>query len=197
MTMKLLRRIHLYAGLFLAPWVLMYAVSTIVMNHRALFRDKVGTGPQWQQRSEHSFQGAFPADASPQLQARTILAWLGMEGAFNARWQPNQRSLVIQRQRLVDPVRITFTPSDNRVVVEAQPAKTSALLERMHRRRGFEQDQAADDIWAFIVDAFIVTLLFWVISGFILWWQIKTTRKLGLAFALGGAALFAIYAALL
>jgi hypothetical protein len=197
MTMKLLRRIHLYAGLFLAPWVLMYALSTIVMNHRALFRDKPGTVPQWQQRSEHSFQGAFPADASAQLQARTILAWLGMEGAFNARVNQQSGALTIQRQRLVDPVRITFRPSDNRVVVEGQPAKTPALLERLHRRRGYEQNQAADDIWAFIVDAFILTLLFWVISGFILWWQIKATRKLGLAFALGGAAIFAFYAALL
>lgn len=195
--MKLLRRIHLYAGLFLAPWVLMYALSTIAMNHRALFRDKDEAAPQWHARSEHVFRGAFPHDASPQLQARTILAWLDMEGAHNARWQPQQAALVIQRQRLLDPVRITYTPSDGRVAVEAQSGKPSALLERMHRRRGYERDHAADGIWAFIVDSFIAVMLFWVLSGFILWWQMKATRRLGLAFALGGAAIFAFYSAVL
>mgnify|MGYP003337031680 CR=1 FL=1 len=33
----LLRRIHLYLALFLAPWVLMYTASTFVMNHRSWF----------------------------------------------------------------------------------------------------------------------------------------------------------------
>ncbi len=28
-----LRRAHMYAGLFLVPWVLIYATSTMVMNH--------------------------------------------------------------------------------------------------------------------------------------------------------------------
>lgn len=195
--MKLLRRVHLYAGLYLAPWALMYALSTIAMNHRALFQDKGEATPQWHTRSEHVFRGAFPTDAPPQLQARTILAWLGMEGAHNARWQAQQGTLVIHRQRLVDPVRITFTPSDNRVIIEGQHPKASALLERMHRRRGYERDHAADDIWAFIVDAFIVVMLFWVLSGFVLWWQMKATRRLGLAFALGGATIFAFYAAVL
>lgn len=195
--MKLLRRIHLYAGMFLAPWALMYALSTIAMNHRALFQDNGEAAPQWHTRSEHVFRGAFPSDASPRLQAQAILAWLGMEGAHNARWQEQQGTLVIQRQRLIDPVRITFTPSDSRVIIEGQQAKAPALLERMHRRRGYERDHAADDIWAFIVDAFIVVMLFWVLSGFILWWQMKTTRRLGLAFALGGAAIFAFYAAVL
>lgn len=197
MWMKLLRRVHLYAGLFLAPWVLMYALSTVAMNHRALFQDRGEAAPQWHKRSEQVFRGAFPSDASPQLQARTILAWLGMEGAHNARWQAQQGTLVIQRQRLIDPVRITFTPADNRVMVEGQPTKTSALLERLHRRRGYERDHTADDIWAFIVDAFILVMLFWVLSGFILWWQMKATRKLGLTFALCGAAIFAFYAAAL
>jgi len=195
--MKLLRRIHLYAGLFLAPWALMYALSTIAMNHRAWFTGNPGEAPPWQLRSEHTFRGVFPGGASPQVQAGAILAWLGMEGAFTARWQQKDGALIIQRQRLVDPARVTFTPSDNRVVVEGQTQRATALLERMHRRRGYERGFAADLTWAFIVDAFIAVMLFWAGSGFLLWWQMKATRRLGLAFALGGAALFAFYAAVL
>ena len=194
MVTKLLRRIHLYAGLFLVPWVLMYALSTMAMNHRALFNDPNAQGPQWEKRMERTFDGVFPPDAPVPLQARTLLAWLEMDGAHNARWQAKQSALVIQRQRLTDPIRITYTPADKRVIVEGQPAKTSALLERMHRRRGFDRDYAADDIWAFVVDAFIIAMLFWVISGFWLWWLMKPTRRLGFVFALAGAAVFALYA---
>ncbi len=194
MVTKLLRRIHLYAGLFLAPWVLMYAISTVAMIHRALFDDGNAKGPQWEKRVERAFDGVFPQDAPVSLQARTLLAWLELDGAHNARWIPEQATLVIQRQQMIDPVRITYTPADKRVVVEGQAGKTSALLERMHRRRGYERDYAADDVWAFVVDAFIVAMLFWVISGLWLWWQMKATRRLGFAFALGGAAVFALYA---
>lgn len=36
-TMILLRRIHLYAGLFLLPWVLLYGVTGAMFNHQGLF----------------------------------------------------------------------------------------------------------------------------------------------------------------
>ena len=35
----IIRRIHLYLALFLTPWMLMYAISTVVMNHRGFFKD--------------------------------------------------------------------------------------------------------------------------------------------------------------
>jgi hypothetical protein len=31
-----LRRTHLYLGLFVTPWLMMYALSTLVFNHAAL-----------------------------------------------------------------------------------------------------------------------------------------------------------------
>jgi hypothetical protein len=194
MLSKLLRRIHLYTGFFLAPWVLMYAASTIVMNHRPFFVGEQPAPPRWEQRAEQKFDGVLPEGGTASEQARVILAALDLDGAHNARWNPDKTALVIQRQRMSDPLRITYTPADGKVLVEGQAAKTTALLERMHRRRGFAQDYATDDVWAFIVDAFIVAMVFWVVSGFILWWQMKATRRWGLAFALGGLAVFIGYA---
>jgi hypothetical protein len=45
MLSKVLRRTHMYVALFLFPWVLMYAVSTLVMNHRAVFTARDGERP--------------------------------------------------------------------------------------------------------------------------------------------------------
>ena len=44
-TSLIIRRTHMYLGLFLFPWMLMYALSTMVMNHRALFVATYGAGP--------------------------------------------------------------------------------------------------------------------------------------------------------
>jgi hypothetical protein len=194
MLSKLLRRIHLYTGFFLAPWVLMYAVSTVAMNHRTFFSGEGEEGPRWELRAEQVFEGVLPEGGTASAQARVILASLDLDGAHNARWNADKTALLIQRQQMRDPLRIRYTPGDGKVRIEGQQAKTSALLERMHRRRGYMQDYAADDAWAFIVDLFIAALLFWVVSGFILWWQMKATRRWGLAFALGGLAVFIGYA---
>jgi len=172
----------------------MYAVSTIAMNHRAWFSGEPASPPQWEKRSELSFDGVLLQHGPASGQAQVILAFLDLDGAHNARWNADKSALVIQRQRLRDPLRITYTPGDGKVFIEGQPAKTSALLERMHRRRGYAQDYATDDVWAFSVDAFIIAMVFWVVSGFILWWQMKATRPMGLAFALGGLAVFIGYA---
>ena len=37
MFSRFVRRTHMYLGLALFPWMLMYALSTLVMNHRAMF----------------------------------------------------------------------------------------------------------------------------------------------------------------
>lgn len=39
-AMKLVRRIHLYAGLFMTPWVFLYGVSACLFNHPELFADQ-------------------------------------------------------------------------------------------------------------------------------------------------------------
>src|ERR1043165_7961536 len=38
--MTVLRRAHLYAGLFLLPWVVLYAVTAFLFNHPTAFSDQ-------------------------------------------------------------------------------------------------------------------------------------------------------------
>jgi hypothetical protein len=37
MFSKFIRQTHMYLALLLAPWILLYALSTIAMNHREAF----------------------------------------------------------------------------------------------------------------------------------------------------------------
>lgn len=191
MFSKLLRRTHLYLALFLTPWVLMYTLSTAVMNHKTR-----GAGaappPQWETVSDQTYDGIFPPGASHHNIARQILTSLGLDGAHQASLRDGGK-VVIQRFTAVQPMRLTFDPATKRLLVERQTADSRAFLERMHRRRGFQHPYLLDDTWAFLVDLFIAAMLFWALSGLWLWWEMKVTRKAGAAALAAGLALFAFF----
>ena len=190
MFSKIIRRTHMYIALFLAPWVLMYAASTILMNHRA---GQHGGPPVFAKERELVYDGTFPAGATPRAMALQILAFLDMDGAHGVPNPGRDAAIVINRFDPVSPRRITFTPADGRIVVERQAFRTPAFLERLHRRRGFQHDYPLEDTWAFSVDLVIVAIAFWVFSGLWMWWEMKLTRRLGALCLAGGAALLAVF----
>jgi hypothetical protein len=192
---KILRRTHLYLALFLTPWVLMYTLSTFVMNHRDWFRGRPPAPPKWERVSEQVYDGQFPAGASTSIQAEQILMSLDLDGAHQSSMRDGK--LVIQRNAARQPLRLSFTPESKLLLVERQAPDASAFLERMHRRRGFRSGYALDNVWALTVDLFIVGVIFWALSGLWMWWELKVTRTLGALALLGGVALFAFFLAVL
>ena len=73
------------------------------------------------------------------------------------------------------------------------PHRPNAFLERFHRRRGYATGYRLDTVWAVSVDLVIIAMVFWVVSGLWMWWEMTATRRLGLSALLGGAGLFALY----
>jgi hypothetical protein len=194
-TSKLIRKIHLYLALFFGPWVLMYAVSTFVMNHRVFFRGETPPPPTWETVSTGTYRGDFPPDAAAAHMAQQLLASLGLDGAHQASLRDGR--LVVNRFNTLRPLRVSFAVHDGSYAVERQAWETEAFLERMHRRRGFQSDYFIEDVWAFGVDVFIVAVLFWTLSGLWLWWEMRPTRTTGAMFAAGGTLLFAFFLAVL
>jgi hypothetical protein len=197
MSLKLLRRTHMYLALFLAPWVLLYALSTFAMNHRHWFRGEPPKPPTFIHERDFAYDGSFPPGASPQQIALQLLTALELDGAFRATRQPGDGKIVVHRLSALEPRRITFDPTTHRGAVERQQFEGAVWLEQMHRRRGYQHDFAADDFWAFSVDLFIVAILFWALSGVWLWWGLKATRAPGACALVAGVALFALFLVLL
>jgi len=179
----------MYLALFLFPWLLMYALSTLAMNHRSWF-----TGPPlaFEPERELVYDGVFPEKAAPRVMSQQLLASLDLDGAHTVT-RRNDGTLVVNRNDLVTPRRITYTPADRRVVIERQPARANAMLERFHRRRGYATGYTLDTIWAVSVDLVIAAMVFWALSGLWMWWEMKVTRRYGLVAFAGGSALFAFY----
>jgi hypothetical protein len=194
-TSKAIRQIHLYLALFLGPWVLVYSISTIVMNHRTWFRGEEAPPPPWDLVSDGTYDGEFPPQSDPQQMARQILASLQMDGNHQASLRNGK--LVITRQDALRPARVTYTPEDRRLVVERQAWEGAAFLERIHRRRGFRSPYVLDDAWGLSVDLFIAAVLFWTLSGLWLWWEMRPTRRLGGIVLVSGITLFAVFVGML
>jgi hypothetical protein len=193
MFSRVIRRTHLYLALFLAPWVLMYAMSTFVMNHRAHFIEKYGRGPApWVKERELPYEGALPEQASPRDAARQLLDSLDLDGAHSVNRRPDG-TLVITRHDLISPRRVTYTPGTRQLVIEKMESRPNALLERFHRRRGYQTGYLLDTGWAVSVDLVIVALVFWSVSGLWMWWEMKATRRIGAIGVLAGVALFTTY----
>ena len=186
----LIRRSHMYLALFLFPWLLMYALSTAAMNHRALL---AGAGPPaYEREREVVYDGVFPEGADLRGISRQILASLDLDGAHGVN-RRKDGAIVITRNDLLTPRRLTYTPANRTVLIEKLPYRSNVFLERFHRRRGYATGYALDTVWAVSVDLVIIAMVFWVLSGLWMWWEMKVTRPLGALAVAAGAGLFALF----
>lgn len=190
MFSKFIRQTHMYLALLLAPWILLYALSTIAMNHREAFRLNFQTRLPWDRESEQLLPMQFSAGATPEFMSEQILQILNLDGNFRAALSEDKNTLTVLRNGAIAPRRITYSVTDGHLLVERQPFVTQPFLERMHRRRGYGGSFVADNGWAVSVDMVIVAITLWVLSGLWMWWELKITRLTGGLVALSGVALF-------
>ncbi|MBI1389767.1 MAG: hypothetical protein GC154_15115 [bacterium] len=198
MLSTLIRRIHMYAGLFLIPWMLVYSLSTLVMNHRQWVASWYSTAqPSFQLVEEKDYGKQFSSDLDSDLRADAILGDLGMQGAHRVRSSRDNGELVIERFAPLGTMRITWRPDPGKIRIEREDMRASTILERLHRRRGYQHPYLKEDAYAFFVDAAIVMMMAWSLSGVWMWWDMKIGRKWGWISLGGGAALYAVFMVLM
>ncbi len=190
---KLIRRTHMYLALFLAPWVLMYAISTLAMNHREAFVTWYGNSrPTWEvERTLDYTRDMSGADRN--AVARQILADLELDGRHDVRGSLTNGELTIIRQEPLTLRRIKYDLTKKSLTVEREAVQVHSLLNRLHGRRGYNQPYRVEKLWALSVDVVIVAMLFWSVSGLWLWWTLKKARMIGGICLAGGVSLFAFF----
>ena len=90
---------------------------------------------------------------------------------------------------LVDgrPCDVTYNMGNGSVAARSHDApknslQTKSFLQRLHLSRGYTPNMNTRTWWAISVDAMFLSMVFWGVSGIVMWWQIKRTRTLGTAF---------------
>jgi hypothetical protein len=191
--LHVVRRTHLYLGLFLLPWFFMYGVSSVPFSHASsiqpLFKD--GT-PEWTLRFDRQYEIEVPAGDELRPVGERILKDSGVEeGAFGAYRERGR--IVVYRHDFWRSTRITYYPDEKRLRAEDKRFRWDHFLTGLHARGGFEQTSALDRGWAAIVDLVCLSILVWILSGLIMWWQIPGHRIAGGIAIAAGAAAFALF----
>ncbi|HET6278261.1 MAG TPA: PepSY-associated TM helix domain-containing protein, partial [Candidatus Polarisedimenticolia bacterium] len=89
--------------------------------------------------------------------------------------------------------RVTLPPDGGMVRVEAAGYGVRRFFTQLHYRIGYQWNSLGERAWGFSVDLFAVTMLFWIVSGFWMWWTIRRTRRPGFLSLGVGLALFALF----
>ncbi len=195
---RMIRRTHLYLALFVTPWMIIYALSGLFLNHGETIRGWLGGSfPDFEKIEERPYTAAFSAEASPRQIAAQVLADLGLEGSFGVPANANAARLVINRNGAFTVHRITYFRTENRLLIERQRLAAPIVVNRAHFRHGYEQPYLAAKLWGAAVDLAIVGMLCWVLSGVLMWWEIKPARIAGAGCALTGVGLFVVLLATL
>ncbi len=193
MLSKIIRQTHMYLALFFMPWMLIYALSTMGMNHRqfvaSFYKEKQ---PQFTEERKVVYEKTFPDDMTLEAIGKQILQDVNLDGTHNIRGEKG-KTLTITR---LDPItlrRITYHPDEGTVLVERQEYQTRSFLGRLHRRRGYSHPYLLEDTWGLTVELVLLAMIFWVFSGIWMWWEMKSLRKWGVISLVSGFGLFAVF----
>ncbi len=191
MLYRWLRDLHLYFGLFVSPFVLLFAVSVFYLNHGKL---RPGTPPR-----ADTFQNLHIPDGFDRLKgreaverAKAILPQVGVSGEIGF------LRYVAQNRHLTFPVSIAGRESAIDVDLDARSAtvirRRMSLWESLaylHKMPGphnaaIRGNWVGIELWRWFADATIYLLLFISITGVYLWWAIKAERRIGLTLLTAG-----------
>ena len=189
------RRTHLYLGIFLLPWFFMYGVTSIPFSHAAAvqqyFDDKAV--PDWTVRVDKPYEIEIPEGDDLRSTGERMLKDAGIEpGAFGAYREGGGR-IGAYRYDFWHATRITYFPDQKRLTAEDRRFRWDHFMTGLHARGGFEQAGILDNTWGIIVDLVCLSMLVWIISGLVMWWQIRGHRIWGVAAIAAGVAAFALF----
>lgn len=192
------RDLHLYIGLFLSPFVLVFAVSVFYLVHGLALRPS--PGPSDPSRTVDNIditpdiarlQGRARVDA-----LRPVLEQLEVQGEIDF-----VRHVASER-RLIVPVRL---PGRDTVVTIAYEQRTANVASRnhpmreafvyLHKMPGPHNTDVRGNswlirAWRILADATAYLLLFITVSGIYLWVALRAERRVGFLLLLAGAVTF-------
>lgn len=191
------RRLHLYLGLALLPWFLMYGVSSIPFAHTRFFdeRDAAKGLPAWTLRDEKSIDMPVPHGGAAELRplGAALLREAGIEGTSFGTYRQSPTQINVYSYSFWRSTQLKYFVDQKKMTVEDRRFRWDHFLTGMHGRGGFEQDSLIDRSWSVVVDLVSLSMLLWIASGLYMWWELPGQRRWGWIAIVAGLASFAIF----
>jgi hypothetical protein len=171
---KINRRTHLYLAIALTPWFLLYAVSSVVLNHGSIVRRQ--GAPEWNRLFEREYRlPAITEDSDQWELGEKMLVDLGMLGRYRAYFEDDDK-LIVTRQKFWSAIRFTYDPQRGHVLAEQRRLRWNEFLTQAHFRAGYAYPYFADVLWALMIDLLVLSTLIWIASGLYLWIKLHRFR---------------------
>ncbi|RZI41993.1 peptidase [Herbaspirillum sp. HC18] len=184
-----LRKTHLYVGLWGAALGLMFGITGILLNHRAIMKipvekkvektvqvslpeqsfDTPAEMSEWL-KTELNFEPAGPAIVKTQ-KARTVV-WAGRDVQQPERWN-------ITLARPERAVTAEYFVGNRFVKLDQLDATPIGTLTRLHTSTG------VNAFWVLLADTIASSLILLSITGLLLWTQLHTVRTIAVMTSVG------------
>ena len=187
-----MRDLHLYAGLFLCPFILLFAISTLQLNHPSRSASgQPATKRQATVKLPLGEVGSIP-------HARDILGQLGVTGEIDyVRHNAKAEKLLIPVSKPGEATRVEVDLQVGTATIERDRRGLADALNYLHKMPGphnvrFRGNWTYLGWWAVTADGVVYGILFLTFSGLCLWWKLKAERIVGWVLLGGGAATVAL-----
>ena len=189
------RDLHLYLGLFVSPFVLLFAVSVLFLNHAKVDTDD-WTSVATVQDLEIPDGIAGAVGPAAVARAQAILRQLGITGEVGF------TTITARTGRFGFPVlkpglelRIDVDLSARSATVSRRITTFWEALAYLHKMPGphnlaIRGNWIGTRAWGWLADATVFLLLFLTVSGIYLWYAIRAERRIGVALLTAGAVSF-------
>lgn len=168
------RGLHLYLGLFISPFLLLYAISTLFLNH------SVRPSPADSQPQKVSLQLAEGIE--PKALVSSVLEQLELSGEVSGgrAIRNNRTTLRVVRPGSIKIINVDIGAQEA-TVVERSTGLLGAI-NFLHFNPGLHRQPnwIITKFWGWIADATVYLTLFLTVSGIYLWALMKAERKAGL-----------------
>lgn len=196
---RLNRRLHLYLGLALLPWLFMYGISSVPFAHNQFFeeRDRAKGLPMWTLRAERAVDLPVPDD--PKALRRLGAALLAEAGAGDLtltnfgvyRQSPTQ--INVYSYSFWKSTQLKYFVDQKKLTVEDRRFRWDHFLTGMHARGGFEQEGVLQRSWSVVVDLVCLSIVLWIATGLYMWWGLPGSRGWGIAAIAAGVGTFVLF----
>ena len=194
---RLIRDLHLYLGLFISPFVLVFSISVFFLVHSWL--PTIGSASSTKRVVSTSPlpDGLQKLSGRPLIEAlKPVLEKAGLRGEVGFVRH------VVKEERLVIPVMIpgrettvSLSLGNGEATIETRETGLADALVTLHKSPG----QHGPDIrmnwfymkaWRWLADATVYLILFITVSGIYLWYVLRAERAAGVILLLMGALSF-------
>ncbi len=178
---SLVRLLHLYFGLLISPFVLIFSISVLVLNHTEYF-NKLRPRRELEPIQKHLTH--FQLQTSDSLTAKSILQQLGIAGEID--WiskTDSTFSFPVNKPGLSKWVSVNTKTGS--VLVTRRDEGTFKGMTYLHLMPGQHNARMRGNslfmnVWRVATDVFVYFVLFVSATGVFLWYFLRPERKLGI-----------------